>query len=189
MVIPHREAKDPALLEEGVYVRFHLRRDHRERGAILLPECAHHGGCSRGNGSHEQVGRRPFDQRRPAVDPDLAEAGIFNQSPKLAAVAEREPRQRTALGSEPASEGTLDRRIGRAVLNGAPARDPESSARPEDPPHLAKGLEPIGEELEALLTEIRKSRPRGLRDDRERGLLVAAPLNAAPPAKVAEKRG
>jgi hypothetical protein len=55
MVISHREGKDPAFLEEGAYVRFHLLRDHRERGPILLPECAHHGGCSSGNGSHEQV--------------------------------------------------------------------------------------------------------------------------------------
>jgi hypothetical protein len=153
MVIAHREAKGPARLEKGVHVSFDLRRDGREYGLILLPECAHHRGGSGGDGSHEQVRRWPLDQRRPPVDPDLAEARVLDQSLKLVAVAEREPRQRTARGSEPTPEGTLDRRIRWAVLHGAPARDPEASARAEDPSHLAKGLEAIREELEALLTE------------------------------------
>jgi hypothetical protein len=55
--------------------------------------------------------------------------------------------------ADPASEGSLDRRIGWTLLRGAPARDPESAAGAEDPPHLAKSLETIGQELEPLLAE------------------------------------
>src|SRR6185436_15308684 len=50
-------------------------------------------------------------------------------------------------------QSLLDRRVGRTVLRGAPARHADPSIGSEDPSHLAKRPEPIGEELEALLTE------------------------------------
>src|SRR5262245_52861532 len=153
MVISHWKAKCAALVEERPHLRFYLRRDGREGGVILLPKRAHHGGTARRDGSHEQIRRWPLDHHRPAVDADLAESGLFDQSPEPNAVAQRKPRQHPSLSSNTTLQGTLNRRVRWAVLRGAPARDPESSAGPEDPPHLAKGLEPIGEKLEALLTE------------------------------------
>jgi hypothetical protein len=125
----------------------------RRARVILLPNGAHHGRSARRDGSHEQVGRWPLDHHRLPVDADLAESGLFDQSPELNAVAQREPWQRPSLSSKAALQGTLNRRVWWAVIRGAPAGDPQSSAGPEDPSHLAKGLEPIGEELEALLTE------------------------------------
>jgi site-specific recombinase XerD len=124
LVIPHWKAKCPVLVEEVVHFRFYLRRDGRERGVILLPQCAHHCGSSGRDGSHEQVGRWPLDHHRPAVDVDLAESGVFDQCPELNAVAQREPRQCPSLSSKTAFQCTLNRRVRWAVLRGAPARDP-----------------------------------------------------------------
>ena len=69
------------------------------------------------------------------------------------AVAEREPRQRTApCPSRRPRARSICRRSG-CPPRSASTRSRSASARPEDPSHLAQGLEPIREELEALLTE------------------------------------